>query len=667
MADHEFLKNRPSQSRKENGRNRFKPVRESDPMFGGRNNNNGEDDGAKRTIRFLIYGVLIFGVFLLLQRLFSPAEPQEPEISYNEYARLLDKNLIREGVIEKLDASGTAVFKGVLKSYENLTTIERVERRTDRFAVKLPAFTNDDAKALIEKDIKFRVEVEDRGASQLLLYFAPWIIIALIYFVLIRRLGAQNGMARNMFNFGRSRAKMITEMDTKVTFDDVAGCEEAKEELREVVDFLKAPEKYQALGGKIPKGVLLLGPPGTGKTLLAKAVAGEARVPFFSMSGADFVEMFVGVGASRVRDLFEQARANAPCIVFIDEIDAVGRQRGAGLGGGHDEREQTLNQLLVEMDGFNTSDNIILLAATNRPDVLDSALLRPGRFDRQVVVDKPDILGREKILKIHTRKIPLAKDVDLKAIAKGTPGFAGADLANLCNEAALLAARANRTEVTKADLEEARDKVLMGPERKSVLISDKDKEVTAYHESGHVLVAKFTKGSDPVHKVTIIPRGRALGLTSYLPLEDKYTYTREYLIAMITYALGGRAAEDIIYHEISTGAGNDIERATELARKMVCEWGMSEKLGPLNYGSKHQEVFLGRDFGRMRDYSEETAVAIDSEVRHIVMTCMQEAKRILTENIDILHRLAKTLVERETLDNMEIDKVIAGETLAPVE
>ncbi len=668
MADHEFLKNRPSQSRKENGRNRFKPVRENDPMFGGRNNNNnGEDDGAKRTIRFLIYGVLIFGVFLLLQRLFSPAEPQEPEISYNEYMRLLDKNVIREGVIEKLDASGTAVFKGVLKSYENLTTIERVERRTDRFAVKLPAFSNDDAKALMEKDIKFRVEVEDRGASQLLLYFAPWIIIALIYFVLIRRMSAQNGMARNMFNFGRSRAKMITEMDTKVTFSDVAGCEEAKEELREVVDFLKSPEKYQALGGKIPKGVLLLGPPGTGKTLLAKAVAGEARVPFFSMSGADFVEMFVGVGASRVRDLFEQARANAPCIVFIDEIDAVGRQRGAGLGGGHDEREQTLNQLLVEMDGFNTSDNIILLAATNRPDVLDSALLRPGRFDRQVVVDKPDIIGREKILKIHTRKIPLAKDVDLKVIAKGTPGFAGADLANLCNEAALLAARANRTEVTKADLEEARDKVLMGPERKSVLISDKDKEVTAYHESGHVLVAKFTKGSDPVHKVTIIPRGRALGLTSYLPLEDKYTYTKEYLIAMITYALGGRAAEEIIYHEISTGAGNDIERATELARKMVCEWGMSEKLGPLNYGSKHQEVFLGRDFGRMRDYSEETAVAIDSEVRHIVMTCMQEAKRILTENIDILHRLAKTLVERETLDNMEIDKVIAGETLAPVE
>ncbi len=668
MADHEFLKNRPSQAKKENGRNRFKPVRENETMFSGRNNNNNDDeDGAKRAARFLIYGVLIFGVFLLLQRLFSPAEPQEPEISYNEYVRLLDRNLIREGVVEKLDPSGTAVFKGVLKSYENITTIDRVERRTDRFAVKLPAFTNDDAKALIEKDIKFRVEVEDKGTSQLLLYFAPWIIIALIYFVLIRRMSTQNGMARNMFNFGRSRAKMITEMDTKVTFNDVAGCEEAKEELREVVDFLKAPEKYQALGGKIPKGVLLLGPPGTGKTLLAKAVAGEARVPFFSMSGADFVEMFVGVGASRVRDLFEQARANAPCIVFIDEIDAVGRQRGAGLGGGHDEREQTLNQLLVEMDGFNTTDNIILLAATNRPDVLDSALLRPGRFDRQVVVDKPDIIGREKILKIHTRKIPLAKDVDLKVIAKGTPGFAGADLANLCNEAALIAARANRTEVTKADLEEARDKVLMGPERKSVLISPKDKEVTAYHESGHVLVAKFTKGSDPVHKVTIIPRGRALGLTSYLPLEDKYTYTREYLIAMITYALGGRAAEDLIFHEISTGAGNDIERATELARKMVCEWGMSEKLGPLNYGSKHQEVFLGRDFGRMRDYSEETAVAIDSEVRHIVMTCMQEAKRILTENIDILHRLAKTLVERETLDNAEIDKVIAGETLAPVE
>ncbi len=667
MADNEFLKNRPSESKKADGRNRFKPVREENPVFGRRNNNNDDDEGAKRTIRFLIYGVLIFGVFLLLQRLFSPSGPQEPEIAYNEYVRLLEKNLIREGVIEKLDASGTALFKGTLKTYENISTIDRVEKRTDRFAVKLPTFTNEDAKALIEKDIKFRVEVEDRGMSQLLLYFAPWIIIALIYFVLIRRMSAQNGMSRNVFSFGRSRAKMVTEMDTKVTFNDVAGCEEAKEELREIVDFLKSPDKYQALGGKIPKGVLLLGPPGTGKTLLAKAVAGEARVPFFSMSGADFVEMFVGVGASRVRDLFEQARANAPCIVFIDEIDAVGRQRGAGLGGGHDEREQTLNQLLVEMDGFNSSENIILLAATNRPDVLDSALLRPGRFDRQVVVDKPDIIGREKILKIHLRKIPLAQDVDLKAIAKGTPGFAGADLANLCNEAALLAARANRTEVTKADLEEARDKVIMGPERKSVLISQKDKEVTAYHESGHVLVAKFTKGSDPVHKVTIIPRGRALGLTSYLPLEDKYTYTREYLIAMITYALGGRAAEDIIYHEVSTGAGNDIERATELARKMVCEWGMSEKLGPLNYGAKHQEVFLGRDFGRMRDYSEETAVAIDSEVRHIVVTCMQEAKRILTENIDILHRLAKTLIERETLDNAEIDKVIAGETLAPVE
>ncbi len=667
MADHEFLKNRPTQSKKENGRNRFKPVRENDPIFGGKNNNNGEDDGAKRTIRFLIYGVLIFGVFLLLQRLFSPSEPQEPEISYNEYVQLVNKNLVREGVIEKLDASGTARFRGDLKNFETITTIDGSQKRTNKFAVKMPTFTNEDAKVLIEKEIKFRVEVKDEGTSQLLLYFAPWIIIALIYFVLIRRMSAQNGMSRNVFNFGRSRAKMITEMDTKVTFNDVAGCEEAKEELREVVDFLKAPEKYQALGGKIPKGVLLLGPPGTGKTLLAKAVAGEARVPFFSMSGADFVEMFVGVGASRVRDLFEQARANAPCIVFIDEIDAVGRQRGAGLGGGHDEREQTLNQLLVEMDGFNTSENIILLAATNRPDVLDSALLRPGRFDRQVVVDKPDVVGREKILKIHLRKIPIAQDVDLKTIAKGTPGFAGADLANLCNEAALLAARANRTEVTKADLEEARDKVLMGPERKSVLISPKDKEVTAYHESGHVLVAKFTKGSDPVHKVTIIPRGRALGLTSYLPLEDKYTYTREYLIAMITYALGGRAAEEIIYHEISTGAGNDIERATELARKMVCEWGMSEKLGPLNYGSKQQEVFLGRDFGRMRDYSEETAVAIDSEVRHIVITCMQEAKRILTENIDILHRLAKTLVERETLDNVEIDKVIAGETLAPVE
>ncbi len=664
MSDYDFSKDRSAESKKEERRNRFKPVRGDQPSF---NRNNNEEDDSKRVVRFLVYGVLIFGLFLLLQRLFSPSGPQEPEISYNEYVRLLEKNLIQEGVIEKLDVSGTALFRGSLKSYETITTIERTEKRTDKFVVKLPSFTNEDAKALMEKDIKFRVEVEDKGVGQLLLYFAPWIIIALIYFALVRRISMQNGLSRNVFNFGRSRAKMITEMNTKVTFNDVAGCEEAKEELREIVDFLKAPEKYQALGGKIPKGVLLLGSPGTGKTLLAKAVAGEARVPFFSMSGADFVEMFVGVGASRVRDLFEQARAHAPCIVFIDEIDAVGRQRGAGLGGGHDEREQTLNQLLVEMDGFNSTENIIVLAATNRPDVLDSALLRPGRFDRQIVVDKPDVVGREKILKIHLRKTPLAPDVDLKAIAKGTPGFSGADLANLCNEAALLAARANRTEVTKADLEEARDKVLMGPERRSVLISPKDKEITAYHESGHVLVAKFTKGADPVHKVTIIPRGRALGLTSYLPLEDKYTYTREYLIAMITYALGGRAAEDIVFHEISTGAGNDIERATELARKMVCEWGMSEKLGPVNYGSKQQEVFLGRDFGRLRDYSEETAIAIDSEVRHIIVTCMQEAKRILTENIDILHRLAKTLIERETLSNAEIDKIIAGEALAPVE
>ena len=601
-----------------------------------------------------VYLIILVAALALFFNYFNNAQGQAEERGI--YQVLADA---KAGRVEKIEAqSGNTE---ILVTYRDTRTKvrSRIESNDSVTMLLVQAGVPLDA-----VNVEVRAAPAWGGLLNVFTFLLPVLLMIGFFVFFMRQAQGSNNQA---LSFGKSRARMFSGDKPTVTFADVAGQEEAKQDLTEVVEFLKFPDKFAALGARIPRGVLMVGPPGTGKTLLSRAVAGEAGVPFFSISGSEFVEMFVGVGASRVRDLFEQARANAPCIVFIDEIDAVGRQRGAGLGGGHDEREQTLNQLLVEMDGFNTSENIILLAATNRPDVLDSALLRPGRFDRQVVVDKPDVVGREKILKIHLRKIPVAQDVDLKTIAKGTPGFAGADLANLCNEAALLAARANRTEVTKADLEEARDKVIMGPERKSVLISPKDKEVTAYHESGHVLVAKFTKGSDPVHKVTIIPRGRALGLTSYLPLEDKYTYTREYLIAMITYALGGRAAEEIIYHEISTGAGNDIERATELARKMVCEWGMSEKLGPLNYGSKHQEVFLGRDFGRMRDYSEETAVAIDSEVRHIVITCMQEAKRILTENIDILHRLAKTLVERETLDNMEIDKVIAGETLEPVE
>jgi cell division protease FtsH len=477
----------------------------------------------------------------------------------------------------------------------------------------------------------------------------------------------QAGGTKGIFSFGKSRAKMLTENQLRVTFKDVAGADEAKYELEEIIEFLREPSKFQKLGGKIPKGVLLLGPPGTGKTLLARAVAGEAGVPFFSISGADFVEMFVGVGASRVRDLFEKGKKNAPCIIFIDEIDAVGRHRGAGLGGGHDEREQTLNQLLVEMDGFEQNTGVIIIAATNRPDVLDPALLRPGRFDRQVVVDRPDVKGREGIFKVHTRNIPLDKNVSLEVLAKGTPGLAGADIANLVNEAALLAARKNKDKVSMADFEEAKDKVMMGMERKSLIISEKEKKTTAYHETGHVLVAKMIPEADPVHKVTIIPRGRALGVTTYLPIDEKHTYSKEYLEAMIAYAMGGRAAEKLVFDQFTTGAGNDIERATALARKMVCEWGMSEKMGPLTFGKKEEEIFLGREIAQHRDYSEQTAILIDDEVKKIVDKAMQRAESILKENMDTLHRLSAALLEREILDAEEIDKVMKGEALPPFE
>ncbi|HEY6626623.1 MAG TPA: ATP-dependent zinc metalloprotease FtsH, partial [Ignavibacteriaceae bacterium] len=449
-------------------------------------------------------------------------------------------------------------------------------------------------------------------------------------------------------------------------FRDVAGTDEAKVELQEIIEFLKEPTKFQKLGGKIPRGVLLLGPPGTGKTLLARAVAGEAGVPFFSISGADFVEMFVGVGASRVRDLFEQGKKNAPCIIFIDEIDAVGRHRGAGLGGGHDEREQTLNQLLVEMDGFEQNSGVIIIAATNRPDVLDPALMRPGRFDRQVVVDRPDVKGREGILKVHTRNIPLEEKVNLEVLAKGTPGLAGADLANLVNEAALLAARKNKKKVEMLDFEEAKDKVMMGMERKSMIISEEEKKTTSYHEIGHVLVARMIPEADPVHKVTIIPRGRALGVTSYLPIDEKHTYSKEYLEAVITYALGGRAAEKIVFKHYTTGAGNDIEKATNIARKMVCEWGMSEKLGPMSYGAKEEEIFLGREIQKHRDYSEKTAIEIDEEIRGIINLAMNRAEKILRDNIDLLHKLSMELLEREILDSEEIDRIIKGEKLPPM-
>src|SRR2546423_4898783 len=463
-------------------------------------------------------------------------------------------------------------------------------------------------------------------------------------------------------SFGKSRARLLSMQQKKVTFKDVAGVDEAKEELKEIIEFLREPQKFQKLGGRIPKGVLLVGSPGTGKTLLARAVAGEANVPFFSISGSDFVEMFVGVGASRVRDLFEQGKKNAPCIIFIDEIDAVGRHRGAGLGGGHDEREQTLNQLLVEMDGFESNEGVILMAATNRPDVLDPALLRPGRFDRRVVVSRPDVRGREEILRVHTRKIPLADDVDLSVLARGTPGFSGADLANMVNEAALSAARQNRKAVLQYDFEVAKDKVLMGVERKSLILSEEEKKVTAYHEAGHALVASKLPNSDPLHKVTIIPRGMALGVTMQLPIDDKHNYTRDYLETEIAIMMGGRIAEELFLNQMSTGAGNDIERATELARKMVCEFGMSS-LGPLTFGKKEEQIFLGREINQHRDYSEATAIKIDDEVKRMIHEGYETAKGVLAGNHDTLVRIALALLEREVLDANEIKLLIAGKEL----
>ena len=507
--------------------------------------------------------------------------------------------------------------------------------------------------------IKGMKEVRSGDWILILLNAAPLILLVGFCLFLMRQMQAGGNKA---LSFGKSRARLLSAQQKKATFKDVAGTDEAKEELQEIIEFLKDPQKFQKLGGRIPKGVLLVGPPGTGKTLLARAIAGEANVPFFSISGSDFVEMFVGVGASRVRDLFEQGKKNAPCIIFIDEIDAVGRHRGAGLGGGHDEREQTLNALLVEMDGFESNEGVILIAATNRPDVLDPALLRPGRFDRRVVVARPDVKGREEILRVHTRKVPLSDDVELSIIARGTPGFSGADLANLVNEAALWAARQNRKFVMQVDFEMSKDKVLMGVERKSMILSDEEKKNTAYHEAGHALVAAMTPGADPVHKVTIIPRGMALGLTMQLPEDDKHTYTREYLEAMLAVLMGGRSAEEIFLGHITTGAGNDIERATDLARNMVCEWGMSE-LGPLAYGKKDEAIFLGREITQHRDYSEDTAIQIDKEVKRIVNGGYENAKRLLSTNRETLERIAQALLEREVIDANEVKMLMEGKPL----
>jgi cell division protease FtsH len=523
---------------------------------------------------------------------------------------------------------------------------------------------------LVDTLVKNNVQVEAQPQEEAPWYmtiFVSWFPMLLLIGVWIFFMRQMQGGGGKAMSFGRSRAKMVTQEETKVTFEDVAGVDEAKEELSEVVDFLSNPKKFTRLGGRIPKGVLLVGPPGTGKTLLARAVAGEAGVPFFSISGSDFVEMFVGVGAARVRDLFIQGKKNAPCLIFIDEIDAVGRQRGAGLGGGHDEREQTLNALLVEMDGFESNEGVILIAATNRPDVLDPALLRPGRFDRQVVVPSPDLKGRKRILEVHSRNVPLSDEVDLEVLARGTPGFSGADLENLVNEAALGAAKLDQDQVYMRDFEEAKDKVLMGKERRSLILSDEEKKTTAYHEGGHTLVAKLLPGTDPVHKVSIIPRGRALGVTMQLPEDDRHGYSRTYLQNNMAVLLAGRVAEEIVLGQVTTGAGNDIERATKTARKMVCEWGMSEKLGPISMTEGEGEVFLGRDMMSHKNYSEQTAQIIDSEIKRIVTQGHAKAKKLLEENLDTLHRLAEALLERETLTGKEVDLIMEGKTLASPE
>jgi cell division protease FtsH len=613
----------------------------------------------------LSWSAIIMAVFLVMT-IFKGQETTEYEVTYTQYQEFLANNKIGRAIIKKSNFNDFD-FHGTLTEAQEITLTTGKKVRVEKFTLTLPYTNIDDAviATWTSHHVNFNITKEDNLWINALIGALPWILLLGVWLIIFRRM--QGGGTKGIFSFGKSRAKMLSEGSIRVTFADVAGADEAKAELQEIIEFLKEPIKFQKLGGKIPRGVLLLGPPGTGKTLLARAVAGEAGVPFFSISGADFVEMFVGVGASRVRDLFEQGKKSAPCIIFIDEIDAVGRHRGAGLGGGHDEREQTLNQLLVEMDGFEQNIGVILIAATNRPDVLDPALLRPGRFDRQVVVDRPDVRGREGILKVHTRNIPLAEDVKLDVLAKGTPGLSGADLANLVNEAALLAARQNQKEVAMHHFEESKDKVMMGMERKSLIISDREKRVTSYHESGHVLVARMLPEADPVHKVTIIPRGRALGVTTYLPMDEKHTYSKQYLETMITYAFGGRAAEKLIFNELTTGAGNDIERASQLARKMVCEWGMSEKLGPLTYGAKEEEIFLGREITRHRDFSEDTANVIDDEVKKIVSSCMKRAEKILSENIDKLHRLANALLEREILDGDEIDKIIRGETLPPIE
>ncbi|MBN2705103.1 MAG: ATP-dependent zinc metalloprotease FtsH [Deltaproteobacteria bacterium] len=574
-------------------------------------------------------------IMIMVFNVFNHPGTTRQEVSFSQFIELVESGQVSEITIQGQNISGT--YGG---------TAFRTYAPDDPSLIAM----------LREKGIRITAKPEDQSPlwQSILISWFPMLLLIGVWIFFMRQMQGGGGKA---MSFGKSRAKLLNEDQKKVTFKDVAGIEEAKEELEEIINFLKEPKKFTRLGGKIPKGVLLVGPPGTGKTLLAKAIAGEAEVPFFSISGSDFVEMFVGVGASRVRDLFTQGKKNAPCIIFIDEIDAVGRHRGAGLGGGHDEREQTLNQLLVEMDGFESNEGVILIAATNRPDVLDPALLRPGRFDRQVVVPNPDVKGREGILKVHARKVPLAKDVDLKVVSRGTPGFTGADLANLINEASLLAAREDKKEVEMTDLEEAKDKVMMGAERRSLVISHDEKVNTAYHEAGHALVARLLPGTDPIHKVTIIPRGRALGLTQQLPIDERHTYNKDYLINNIIVLLGGRVAEEIALNHITTGAGNDIERATNLARKMVCEWGMG-RMGPVSFGKKEEHIFLGREMAQNRDFSEKTAIEIDDEIKEIVHDAHAKALQLVTDNRQALDKLAQKLLEKESINGIEVDEII---------
>jgi cell division protease FtsH len=594
-------------------------------------------------VKNIIFWVVMAVTALLIWAVVkSSTGKQVRDLTFSEFTTEVSKDNIHDVTITGTDVTGT--FK----------------KDNSNFRTTIPANYPDLYKALQEKGVN--TTIKDNSGSPWMTWVVngfPILLILGLWIFIMRQMQSGGNKA---LSFGKSRARLLSSQQKKVTFKDVAGVEEAKEELQEIIEFLREPQKFQKLGGRIPKGVLLVGPPGTGKTLLARAIAGEANVPFFSISGSDFVEMFVGVGASRVRDLFEQGKKNAPCIIFIDEIDAVGRHRGAGLGGGHDEREQTLNQLLVEMDGFESNEGVILIAATNRPDVLDPALLRPGRFDRRVVVPRPDVGGREAILKVHTKKIPLAEDVDISVLARGTPGFSGADLANLINEGALLAARQNRKTVMMMDFETSKDKVLMGAERKSMILSEEEKRNTAYHEAGHALVASVVPYADPLHKVTIIPRGMALGVTMQLPIDDKHTYTRDYLETQLAIMMGGRAAEEIFLNHITTGAGNDIEQATEVARRMVCEWGMSD-LGPLAYGKNQQEIFLGRDLATQRDFSEDTAIKIDQEVKKFVSTGYTRAHEVLTTNREALVRIAEALLEREVLDASEVRLLIEGKAL----